>query len=199
MARDTQRGFTLIELLIAMTMSLVVLAGVVSVFVNQRKIYSVREHVAEMQQNARAGMYFMARELTMAGYDPTETSGAAIVTAAATTLQVSMDLNGDGDTADSDEHVTYALYDAEGDGDQDLGRDAGGGSQLVAENIVTLAFAYTLADETTTATPADLSQIRSIDVSLTARTATPDPQHATNSGYRTKTLTTTIQVRNLGF
>ncbi len=199
MARDTQRGFTLIELLIAMTMSLVVLAGVVSVFVNQRKIYSVREHVAEMQQNARAGMYFMARELTMAGYDPTETSGAAIVTATATTLQVSMDLNGDGDTADSDEHVTYALYDAEGDGDQDLGRDAGGGSQLVAENIVTLAFAYTLADETTTATPADLSQIRSIDVSLTARTATPDPQHATNSGYRTKTLTTTIQVRNLGF
>ena len=199
MARDTQRGFTLIELLIAMTMSLVVLAGVVSVFVNQRKIYSVREHVAEMQQNARAGMYFMVRELTMAGYDPTETSGAAIVAAAATTLQVSMDLNGDGDTADSDEHVTYALYDAEGDGDQDLGRDAGGGSQLVAENIVTLAFAYTLADETTTATPADLSQIRSIDVSLTARTATPDPQHATNSGYRTKTLTTTIQVRNLGF
>ena len=152
-----------------------------------------------MQQNARAGMHFMARELTMAGYDPTETSGAAIVTATATTLQVSMDLNGDGDTADSDEHVTYALYDAEGDGDQDLGRDAGGGSQLVAENIVTLAFAYTLADETTTATPADLSQIRSIDVSLTARTATPDPQHATNSGYRTKTLTTTIQVRNLGF
>ena len=198
MARNTQRGFTLIELLIAMTMSLVVLAGVVSVFVNQRKIYSVREHVAEMQQNARAGMYFMVHELTMAGYDPTETSGAAIVTATATTLQVSMDLNGDGDTADSDEHVTYALYDAEGDGDQDLGRDAGGGSQLIAENIVTLAFAYTLADETTTATPADLSQIRSIDVSLTARTATPDPQHATNSGYRTKTLTTTIQVRNLG-
>ncbi len=198
MARDTQRGFTLTELLIAMTLSLVVLAGVVSFFVNQRKIYSVREHVAEMQQNARAGMHFMARELTMAGYDPTETSGAAIVTATATTLQVSMDLNGDGDTADSDEHVTYALYDAEGDGDQDLGRDAGGGSQLVAENIVTLAFAYTLADETTTATPADLSQIRSIDVSLTARTATPDPQHATNSGYRTKTLTTTIQVRNLG-
>ncbi len=140
----------------------------------------------------------MIRELAMASYDPTQAAGAGIVVASASTLQATMDLDNDGDTDDIDENVTYALYDAGEDGSLELGRDAGGGNQLVAVNIQSLAFTYTLANGTTTSNPADLSQIRAINVALTARTAQPDQQYPTNNGYRTLTLTTTLWVRNLG-
>ncbi len=194
----TPRGFTLIEMLIAMAVGTLLLAAVSNTFINQRETYAIREQVAVMQQNARGAMDFMIRELAMAGYDPSETSGAGIVAASANTVQATMDLNNDGDTGDTDENVTYALYDAEGDGDLHLGRDAGGGNQLVAVNIQSLAFTYTLANGTTTSNPADLSQIRAINVALTARTAQPDHRYLTNNGYRTLTLTTTLWVRNLG-
>ena len=75
---------------------------------------------------------------------------------------------------------------------------SGGGNQLVAVNIQSLALMYTLADGATASNPADLSQIRAIDVALTARTAQPDQQYPANDGYRTLTLITTIWVRNLG-
>ena len=198
MSIRTAQGFSLIEMLIAMAVSSLLIAVVTSLFITQRRVYTIREQVAEMQQDARAGMDFMVREITMAGYDPTGRAAAGIVTAEAGTIRFTMDLNGDGDTADPNETVTYALYDADGDGDQDLGRDAGGGLQLVAENVQTLAFVYRLADGTTTSAPADLSQIRSLDVSLTVRTAKSDPQYAANNGYRTRVLTTRIRVRNLG-
>ncbi len=194
----TPRGFTLIEMLIAMAVGTLLLAAVSNTFINQRETYAIRDQVVVMQQNARGAMDFMIRELAMAGYDPSETSGAGIVAASATTIQATMDLNNDGDTGDTDEDVTYALYDAEGDGDLDLGRDTGGGNQLVAVNLQSLALVYTLDNGTTTSNPADLSQIRAIDVALTARTAQPDQQYPTNNGYRTLTLTTTIWIRNLG-
>lgn len=194
----TQKGFALIELLIAMSIGLLLLAAVAGTFINQRKTYDIREQVVGMQQNARGGLDYMIRELAMVGYDPTETAGAAVVAASANTIQVSMDLNQDGDTGDTDENVTYVLYDDKADGDLDIGRDAGGGNQLVASNIQDLVFLYRLADGSTTSNPPDLSQIRAIDISLTARTAQPDPQYPTNGGYRTFTLTATVWARNLG-
>ena len=64
----TQKGFTLIEMLIALAISAVLLASIYNVFISQRKIYSIREQVAEMQQNVRAGMVIMVREIRTAGY-----------------------------------------------------------------------------------------------------------------------------------
>ena len=109
-------GFTLIEMMIAMAIGTLLLAAVANTFINQRETYALREQVSTMQQNAMGGMDFIARELAMAGYDPTEGAGAGIVVATATTIQATMDLSNDGDTGDADENVTYVLYDAEGDG-----------------------------------------------------------------------------------
>ena len=198
MSVHNHTGFTLIEMMIAMAIGTLLLAAVANTFINQRETYAIREQVSTMQQNAMGGMDFIVRELAMAGYDPTEGAGAGIVVATATTIQATMDLSNDGDTADADENVTYVLYDAEGDGDTDLGRNTGGGNQLVALNIQNLAFLYTLADGTTTATPADLSLIRAIDITLIARTADKDQQHPDNNGYRTMTLNSMVRVRNLG-
>ena len=81
------KGFALIELLIAMTIGTMLLAAVTNTFINQRETYSIREQVAGMQQNGRGGMDFMIRELTMAGYDPTEAAGASVVAAGPNTIQ----------------------------------------------------------------------------------------------------------------
>ena len=113
-------------------------------------------------------------------------------------MQFTMDLDSDGTTNGSDENVTYSLYDSGDDGDTDLGRNTGANNQPVAENIPSLSFTYTLADGTTVSTPAVLNQIRTVQISLTARTAEADADYSENSGYRTATLTTRVTVRNLG-
>ncbi len=192
-------GFTLVELLIALTVGAVLFAGITGILIHQHKGYVTRQQVAAMHQQSRSAMEFMARELRMAGYDPTGLAGAGIVTATPTTLQFTQDLDSDGDTGDANEDVTYELYDDDGDGDQDLGRNTPGGELvLVAKNVEALTLAYTLADGTTTTTPADLSQIRTVDITFTVRTDRPDAQYAINNGYRTHQLTETLQVRNLG-
>ncbi len=194
-----QRGFSLAELLITLTISTLVLAGVYQIFISHQKAFALREQIAEMQQNARIGMDMLVRELRMAGYDPSGRAGAGIVKANAQSIHFTIDLNGDGDTEDANEDITYSLYDSGKDGDLDLGRKSGDGvRQPVAENIQNLEFVYILADGTTTSTPADPNQIRTIQVTLIARTAKPDKDYQGNNGYRTMSLTTRVQVRNKG-
>jgi type IV pilus assembly protein PilW len=143
-------------------------------------------------------MALMVREIRLAGYNPTGIPGVGIMAAGPNTIRITMDLNEDHDTNDENEDLTYSLYDSGDDGDLDLGRKPLSGQNTpVVENIESLSFVYTLADGTTTSTPAVLSQIRLVHVFLTARTARPDPGYPTNSGYRTYTLKSMITPRNL--
>jgi len=194
----TNKGFTLIESLIALAVGTVLLTSIYNFYISQRKVHAVREQIAEMQQNARIGMALMTRELRMAGYNPTGISSpkVGIIEAGPHTMRVTRDVDGDGVIA-GDEDVTYVLYDSGSDGDLDLSRKPGGGqNNPVAENIQSLDFVYTLADGSTTSTPTNLSQIRTIHITLTARTAKPDLDYATNGGYRTYTLQSSITPRN---
>jgi type IV pilus assembly protein PilW len=61
-------GFTLIELLVAIALGLVILAGLFRVFKVQQDSYVVQDQVAAMQQNLRAAMYMITRDLQMAGW-----------------------------------------------------------------------------------------------------------------------------------
>ena len=72
--KKRERGFTLIELLIGMAISLVVVTAMSGVFISQRKTYAVQEQISEMQQNARAAMDIMSREIRMTGYGAPPTS-----------------------------------------------------------------------------------------------------------------------------
>ena len=193
----SQQGFNLIEMLVAMAIGAIVMAAVVNMFISQTKAYAIRDQVTEMQQNARTGIDFLTREITMAGYDPEGTSGANIIAATATSIQFSIDLSRNG-AIEADENITFLLYDDGEDGDLDLGRTTDGTTQLIAENIQNLILQYRLADDTTTDAPADPGQIRAVEVSLTARTKNPDAKYTANRGYRSQTLTASIQVRNLG-
>lgn len=220
-------GVTLTELLIALALTGIVAGAIYKIFISQGKAYTVQSEVAEMQQNLRAGVFMMEREIRMAGYDPTRAANTEILTAAPGDLEFTADLNGDGDTDDPSEHMIYTHYDTNADGTSDaLGRNdvnAGAGTQLLAENIDELNFVYldgsrnALNDMTTSVAPADLPNIRSIQVTMVARSGIIDPEYNDNNTYqnqhpggseviytapgdnfRRRLLTTEIKCRNLG-
>ncbi|MCF8063103.1 MAG: prepilin-type N-terminal cleavage/methylation domain-containing protein, partial [Deltaproteobacteria bacterium] len=63
-------GFTLIELLVTVVVSGVVMAGIYTTFVSQQNSYIVQSETAALQQNLRAAMFNLKREIRMAGYNP---------------------------------------------------------------------------------------------------------------------------------
>ena len=64
------RGFTLVELLVAIAIFALVSTGVWSSFQSQNTIYNAQEQVAKIQQNTRAAIFVMEKDIRMAGYDP---------------------------------------------------------------------------------------------------------------------------------
>jgi len=231
---NNKKAFTLIELLVALAISGVVMAGIYSAYYSQQKSYITQEQVAAMQQNLRAAMYIMPREIRMAGCDPTGSAGAGIQTANTNSITFTLDITGgesdgkdndnngsvdeddekrfsDGFCDDTNENITYSLYTA--DGIQKLGRKSPltAINQPVAENIDALDFVYLDANGAPTAT---LANIRSVQITLVARTGRGDPGYTNNTSYqnhqgstiytapndsfRRKLLTAEVKCRNLG-
>ena len=219
--RTCNKGFTLTELLVATALSSVVMGGIYSSFYSQQKTFVAQEQTAAMQQNLRSAMYLMEREIRMAGYDPTGDAGAGIHTANANSIRIMKDITddsgtgaADGDTGDVNEDVTYALFDADGDGNMDLGRtDTNGvGNHLLAENIDALNFVY--LDENGSPT-ANISEMRSVQITVVASAGRPDPGYdgsgsflnqqgqiiftpSAGDHFRRKVLTAEVKCRNLG-
>jgi prepilin-type N-terminal cleavage/methylation domain-containing protein len=63
-----ERGVTLIELLIALVLSSIIIFVLYKTFIRQQKTYTVQEQVFDVQQNVRAMMARMVREIRMAGF-----------------------------------------------------------------------------------------------------------------------------------
>ena len=151
-------GFTLTELLIAIAITGVIMTAVYGLYKSHQDSYIVQDQVVAMQQSIRAALDLMARDIRMAGYDPSESGlfGIADIrlrdingnldVAGYGTLTVDVDLNENG-AVDAGETMSYSMFDfADSSADVllDLGRDEGGGQQPVAENIdaIGLAFAF---------------------------------------------------------
>ena len=186
---NKESGLSLVELFIAMAISGIVLSAVVNTFIAQRRSYAQQEQVTQMTQETRAAMEMVTREVRMAGYNPAGTSFAGI-TYNATQVQIRADLNGDGDTADANETIVYAYNTAT----QQLLRETAGSSQPIADHIQAFTFDYLDGAGTSTTTTANIRQIR---ITITARTAKPDPRYSANEGYRTYRLTSLVTPKNL--
>mgnify|MGYP000155491031 CR=1 FL=1 len=65
---QAHKGYSLVELLIAMSLGLFVMAGVLTVFSDNSRIYKVLDARSRMQENARYALYVLGRDIRMAGY-----------------------------------------------------------------------------------------------------------------------------------
>lgn len=208
----SDKGFTLVELLVGMAITGIMLAGLYSVYTGQQKAHLAQVQVIDMQQNLRAALLIMTREIRMAGYDPYVMYGAGMTaigngssgnpmsfTLVADTDGVNNDLLAE--TAASEplltdetgelKTVAFELFDADGDGDTDLGRSQdGGGLQPIAENIASLLFTYMDRNGNVTIDP---TRVVSVGISITAT----NDIAATDYQAQARSLTTTVKCRNL--
>ena len=65
---NNKKGFTLTELLVSLAISGVIMAGVYSVFSSQQRSYVAQEQITEVQQNLRASMLILSRNVRMASF-----------------------------------------------------------------------------------------------------------------------------------
>lgn len=120
-------GFTLVECIIAVAVGMAILAAVyTAVWSGQRSTTGIDRKVTT-GQDARAALEVMAMELRMASYNPNysnvtnpwtdisscnagDATRRGIQNAAANTIQIQMDLNGNGSCGDAaNEIIVYAL------------------------------------------------------------------------------------------
>lgn len=186
-AHKNNAAFTLIELLVAMGIGMALMAAVATTFITQTKYLNAQEQINEMQQNARAAIDLMAREIKMAGYNP---SGASFtgMDLDSTKIRIRADLDGDGNPSGGDEDITYEFDNS----NKLITRN----TVALAENIDSFTFSYHKADGSTAAVASDIRQLR---LNITAKTAKPDPNYSQNNGYRTYQLTAWVTPPNLGY
>jgi len=158
-------------------------------------------------------MYYMEKEIRMAGCDPTGKTDARIIQANANLMEFKGDIDGDG-TINADEHITYSLP----------GNDLLRNSTRIAENIDTLNFVYldgasppnALNLGITDVSESSIPDIRSVQVTVLARTGKENPHYTDSTTYtnksgetiftpsgndvhfRRKLLRTNVKCRNLG-
>ena len=195
--QDTQeqKGFSIVEILISLVIGLIVLAALATTFIAQNKAYNVQEQVTGMLQAARAGIDIMGREIMMAGFDPAEEMQLTDPDASkfvgiplpalnpASVIEIYADLNGDGDTADANEHIIYAFANGQ------LTRNTGSGAQPFIENVESFSVTYRNAAGGVATNTGD---IRQIEVTLEVGTSRADVDYP-----RTRTLTSSFIPRNL--
>lgn len=244
MGMTNRSGFTMIEILVAMAVAGIVGAAIFLSYEAQVRTKVSQEVSLEMQQGARAAFERMTSEIRMAGCDPTSKSDARILAATPAEIVFSFDIaddggvrRSDGDVCDTDEVVRYHLTsDVDENGFADgsvchLGRETGpgisalsppcgntrSGLQAIALNIEALNFVYLNAAGNVIAAPVNTDDIRSIQVTIVARsgetmrgllhgyndtTVYRNQQGITilpaqNDKFRRLRLTTTINCRNL--
>jgi type IV pilus assembly protein PilW len=153
------RGFTLLELFVSMLLGMLVIVLIYAIHNMQQNTFKRETMKLSSQRNLRNSLNLMETEIRMAGYDRMETDLFGI-----TEVRMDADSNGtitftldDGNTGhanngtlDGDETITYALYDSPdttSTGNFDLRRTVGGDTQLLAEGIEALGFAFAFDDD----------------------------------------------------
>ena len=204
-------GYTIVELLVAIAISGIFMGAIYSAYTSQQRATLGQEQVSAMHRNLRSAMYFIEKEIRMAGCDPTGKAGAGITTASVNTISFTEDGDGDGGLT----NITYSLSGS------DLVNNDG---ERIAENIDAINFVYLdkegtrLDDDTNGNVIYDESkaEIRSVQVTVVARTRKEDPHYIDSAVYRNKinetiftptgdavhfrrkVLRTSIKCRNMG-
>jgi len=170
--RLNNHGFTLVELLVAIAVSSIVLIGIYSVFRAQQNSYYSNTQSVQIQQNLRAALYMMERDIRLAGYSRSGDLCATIIGARLGEINFTLDDDDNGSCegttitgavgANPREDLAYGMrpaVDANRDGVPDtgiavgtIGRRIGGpnsipGFQPIAGNVERIAFGYAFDDD----------------------------------------------------
>jgi len=65
---SSQKGFSLVELLVALALSTALMAGVIEVYLENKRNFVQNEEYARMQENGRYALSLLKREVTMSGF-----------------------------------------------------------------------------------------------------------------------------------
>jgi type IV pilus assembly protein PilW len=207
----SQKGFTLVELVVVLALSGIVMAAVYKSFTAQQQVYIAQDQVVGMQQDIRASLEVMLKEIRMAGYDPRGTADAGITVATSSSIRFTLDQDGNGvlvspgppATNDPNEDITYSLKpesDPDGDGvatvfPSELRRASWGVPQPLAEEVEVLNFVYLREQPAQVVRPIsealmpvpvtgpDLDDIRSIQVLIVLRTDKADKNFRNTTTY----------------
>ncbi len=204
---SNKKGFTLIELLIALLLGLMVMAAIYEVYLIQQKSYTNQQSVAGMEQNLRASMFLLKREIQKAGFNPDPkgqqqlgfTEAARVPPAVAFTFIG--DMNDDGVVSNGEtDGLRFTIYTS--NGVQKLGRATLQSSspisfnviEPVAENIDALDFVFfgvdgndnpiVLDDDGSGNVIANIAGIRVVEITIIARAKDPDINFTDTTAYQ---------------
>ena len=122
-----QKGLTLVEIMVDLTVSLILMAGVMQIFISNKQTYRVQDAAARIQESGRFAAFFLTGDVRMAGFMG---CGSTI------NQPVNMvDLNGDG--------VPDQVGDFSGNGLQ--GYEYGAGLSVPLSDTLTLTAADVIA------------------------------------------------------
>jgi prepilin-type N-terminal cleavage/methylation domain-containing protein len=194
-----ERGLTLIELMIVLVLSLFLMAAVYMTFQVQRKTGDVQQEVSSLQQDVRAVMDIMAKDVRQAGCDPlrTGTPGLVNTQCGPSSMEFTMDLNDDGDTTDANEHVRYAYA------TPDLTRTADGVTVDLSSRMTSFGLTYYNGNNTVI-TPhgsgsmllqAEADNVRSVEIRITMQSQKRDPDL---NDFIRRSMSRHLKMRNLG-
>lgn len=185
------RGASLIEALLAVFLLALVAIPIFGMLEGTTQIFARGDAAATLQQDLRAAVDQLVREVRMAGYDPSATgSPAAFEVAAASSVRFLADTDNDGVS----ERVEYLYDSAARTVTRQVWRWAGAawgggsGARVLARNVDSLALAYFDATEATTGT---LAAIRRVTVTVAASRLVP------GRGLERYTVTSEVRARNL--
>ncbi len=65
---DRQTGFTLVEILVALTLSVLLLAGTIQIFVSSKQAYRTQDALARLQESGRYATDLLATDIRKTGY-----------------------------------------------------------------------------------------------------------------------------------
>lgn len=63
-----QRGFSLVEIMVAVTLSLVLMAGVMQIYLSSKQSFRMQEALSRVQENGRFALEFLSRDIRMADF-----------------------------------------------------------------------------------------------------------------------------------
>lgn len=212
-------GFSLVEVLVALGISAVVAWAILGLQINQSKTAAVQAEVVAMQQGLRGSMILLARELKKAGYNnPATPAGASVVAVNAngSLIYYTTDNNDDGALTGPNEHAAFCfdgntLRFTEGNTNA-VGNHPSHAHLDVMTDVQAVELRYLLANDTWTLAPANLADIRVLEITLLGRTRHADPNYTNanvyqtpsgtawgpfNDGFRRQLLTTTVKLWNL--